>query len=214
LKSFSGSTVTTPPNISTRNKNNHTKPMTYLPELCFELIKDFAGINGAAFHHKKIANMMNHYIDHFKEASDAGEIIPLVYEILFREEELIRIRRNEGLRWLRLDPPTQSLYANDLYQTIINYRFSNRWNNYEMYNSTVYDNPPASMVWLKLTTKPSPPCDTERVSMDTSSRNSCYHVKVKDLKQFCIVNKLPKKQYSALPKRDLISFILKYDFDN
>ena len=73
--------------------------------------------------------------------------------------------------------------------------------------------PQLEMLWLKLTTKQDPPCETDDVSLDTTGSNSCYNVSANELEQFCMENQIPQEQYANLNNRELISLILKYNFD-
>lgn len=71
--------------------------MTYFPPKCFSLIKQYAGINEAKFHQKKIAMMVNGQIECCRvKYGDRQECFPLVYHIQYLEEHIAE--HNETIR--------------------------------------------------------------------------------------------------------------------
>ena len=63
--------------------------MPYFPTECFSLIKEYMGVNGAKYHHKKVAQIVNGYMEYCRvKYADRVECFPLVYNIQYVEELL------------------------------------------------------------------------------------------------------------------------------
>ena len=175
--------------------------MTFFPEPSFDLIKEFAGINQAKFHHKKIARMMDVYIEYFRVAYNNGETIPIVYEIKFTAE--------------CLEDSTHDRNCRDKYD---NFRYTQALDLYLIQWEKVYTKPLEELSWLKLTTKPDPPRNTFRddfpeLTPDMTSE-SCYIITYAELIHFCRVNAIPTNSYINLNRLSIISLILRYNFDD
>ena len=61
--------------------------MTHFPSNCFSLIKAYAYISEARYHHNKVAKMVKeHIVFSYKEFDGRNDCFPLVYKIQFLEE--------------------------------------------------------------------------------------------------------------------------------
>ena len=185
--------------------------MSYFPAECFDLIKDFADINGARYHHREVARMIKSNLAYCQRTDLPGSSTPLVYKILFAEERLedMRVQANtSGVGHTYLFWPMQ-----DLREERDDLKFNQAWAMHLIQWEKTQTRPQPEMLWLKLTTKPDPPCETDDVSLDPTGSNSCYNVFVNELEKFCMENQIPQNQYANLNKQELISLILKYNFD-
>ena len=61
--------------------------MTYFPSNCFSLIKEFADISEARYHHNKLAKMVKAHVAFcYEKYNRRNECFPLVYKMQFLEE--------------------------------------------------------------------------------------------------------------------------------
>ena len=180
--------------------------MTFFPTPCFDLIKGFAGIHPAKFHHKKVATMMAAYIEYFREEYESDESIPLIYEIKFTAEWL---DHNEPLRD-RI--PFEQVWQNvrDKYD---NFCYTYSFDLYLIQWNKVYTKPEEQLGWLKLTTKPDLPRNLDGEYSSGWTPASCYTFTHTELQQFCEVNKIPLAPYSNLTTQEMIRIILGHHFD-
>jgi len=172
--------------------------MPYFPEPCFHLIKAYAGIHPAKYHCKNIATMVSSRQEQFREIYKGGKSVPLVYEIQFLEENVCNASNDT-----ELEDALSNVEECCLTQSITFYFIDSI--NWQQRQLTL-----PSLVWRKLTTKPSPPY----FSVDAQQyASSCYMITFNELTQFCKVNNIKKKQYAKRNKQELISLILHYNFD-
>ena len=200
--------------------------MTYFPAACFDLIKEFADINGARYHHREVARMIKSHLAYCKRIEwrrgcTCDNYTPIVYKILFAEERLKDMRAHtpdigHTYQFILLHKEQEEEYDNlkfnqALAMHLIQWeKTQTRPPSERLWWEKTQTRPPSERLWLKLTTKPDPPRETDDVSLDTSPS---YDMSVNELEQFCIVNQLPQEQYANLNKQELISLILKYNFD-
>ena len=182
--------------------------MPYFPDPCFDLIKGFAGIHPAKYHQKKIATMIDSCVKYWKEARQCGELIPLVYEIQFRQEWIDDWEAGRSHLIYGEDARELEDYYEAL-SSLGDFKFTHSFELYLLTWNKVYAEHSQNAVWLKLTTKPSTTLNTDGVVCSLSR----WPVKVPELKQFCIDNNIPKKKYSTLNKQELITLIQHYNFD-
>ena len=188
--------------------------MSYFPAGCFDLIKEFADINGARFHHREVARMIKSHLAYcqrieWRRECTCDNYTPLVYKILFAEERLEDMRvqaRTSGVGH------TYQMWTilKSMVEERDNLQFNQALAMHLIQWEKTQTRPQPEMLWLKLTTKPDPPCETDDVSLDTSPS---YDMSVNELEQFCMENQIPQEQYANLNKQGLISLILTYNFD-
>ena len=201
--------------------------MTYFPPECFNRIKEFAGIHPARYHNNKIAAMIENRLSYLGEAWLYGKVvphIPLVYQIIYLEEWCVLRASNHWHRSLECQWPHDGVSNKDYHETrkaLDEVRFKLDFRLYLIGWNRVYRHLTQNHVWLKITTKIQQPTSRRwinngwqlRTSCNTASRDSCEHLYVPELKQFCEENSIPKKRYSNLTRPELISLIQNYNFD-
>jgi hypothetical protein len=180
--------------------------MTFFPTPCFDLIKGFAGIHPAKFHHKKVATMMAAYIEYFREEYDHHESIPLIYEIKFTAEWL------EDTEHLCDRIPFRQTWE-DTRNKHDNFCYTYSFDLYLIQWNKVYTKPVEQLGWLKLTTKPDMPRNLDGGYSYGWTPASCYTFTHTELQQFCDVNKIPLAPCSNLTTQEMISIILGHHFD-
>jgi hypothetical protein len=191
--------------------------MPYIPDECFNLIKKFAGIHPARYHHNKIAAMIENRLTCLGEAWRCGKVvphIPLVYEIIYLEE------------WCHdwqdgLDCVGDKDY-HETRKTLDEVRFKLVYRLYLIAWNKTYRHLTQNHVWLKITTKIETATSRRlinngwliRTCCNTASRDSCEHLYVPELKQLCEENNIPQKLYSNITRIGLISLIQHYNFED
>jgi hypothetical protein len=173
--------------------------MTYFPEVCFDRIKAYAGIHPARYHNKKIATMVDARREHFREIYKRGRPIPLIYEIQFLEEQVCCASNDT-----ELEDAHSNVDECCLTHAIAFYFIDSiNWQQRQITRQ--------SLVWRKLTTKPSLPY----FSVDAQQyASSCYMITLNELTQFCRNNNISKKRYTKLNKHEIISLLLHYNFED
>lgn len=191
--------------------------MTFLPQKCFTLIKEFAWMHPARYHHKKIAVIIETLLQSLKDAWRYGEVvphIPLVYKINYLEEACLDWHAGRIIS-------TGGRDYHEIRKALDEVRFKLDVRLYLIAWNKVYRHLTQNHVWLKITTKIELATSRRlinngwliRTYCNTATRDSCEKIYVPELKQFCKENNIPKQQYSSLTRTGLISLIQNYNFD-